>query len=262
MIDDLNVIWGSPAVRVEDDEVRHFLILEAQEGSEAATLALVRHYIGPLRGTLRRFQLPADDARQIALLALLRAVEAYGTPGQRRGHLDRLNSLLLDACWGMVGGDRAVPIGGRTLRRYRAAVRRADGRMATAVQLAKQYGVSPETFRLIQANERPASLDEVDRRQRVLPGAEPAPPRMELQINGSWTELADEDTRTLVELALLVLPEPVRRTVEYSFGFVDGAPHTEDETAEHLNRSPRMVRAHRARGLELMRRALGVEVAV
>lgn len=236
---ELQRIWNSAPVAVLDPDRRHALILLAQTRDEDAVLDLLGHYVGALRGAIRRFGLPDDaDLRQLALLSLLVAVDRYD-PADQYAELPRLISTLLDACWTAVAGDQAVPVEGRTMRRFRAAVRRANGNQYRAEEIAVRYGIPRDTFRVIAANSRPAPLAEVDR----------------------TIDLFQTDTGDLARRALASLPPRDRRIVEYRFGFVDGHPHSDDETAEALRSSRATVQRRVRAALITMRAALALAEA-
>lgn len=231
---ELERIWAGAPVRIEPGML-HEVTLMAQKRDEWAVLSLLSHHVGVLRGSVGRFvTLPVDDARQMALLALMVAVDRYeGEDGQ----LPRLVSTLLDTCWTAVGQAAGVSVPGRTMRLFRAALAKGGGVVERAAELAPRYEIDPVTFRQIAASRFPVNLVEID--------SQPV-------------ELYATDTGELAGRARACLPEKLRRVIDYGFGFVDGVPHTDVETAERLGMSPQSVQRARQKALAAMRVELGV----
>jgi hypothetical protein len=256
-VTELERIWAGAPVRIDDSAARHQLIMLAKgfemasEDRETGKITsavfrddealtrLLGHYVGLLRSSTRRFvTLPLADARQMALLALLVAVDRY--EGES-GDLPRLASAVLDVCWTAVGADGTVAVPGATMRRFRAALRKSGG-LRAAIDVAEDYGISPASFRMIAASRHPMPLDPV--------------------WNQDVGDMFATDTGELAGRARACLPEKLRRVVDYGFGFVDGVPHTDVETAERLGMSPQSVQRARQKALAAMRVELGVGAVV
>ncbi|UGL61857.1 DNA binding protein [Microbacterium phage Franklin22] len=214
------------------------LIVQAQEGDGDAVWALLVQYRGLLQKTANNVRsrirgMAPDKVEDLEADLVLAAVEAI-----KVFDLDRFTRLsqtlpgkLKDVALEMTTA-LAVPRG--TLALWFKVWRQADQDHAVAARIAPEWGMSTDTFRMIQH-----ALEHVDSEWVHVPYDAGVP-------------TADEETHRIVHEALAVLTTSEREVIELFYGF-RGQPKTDEEVATVLEQDRGAVKKRRQRSLEKMR---------
>lgn len=147
----MNATTFEPAIASDWEE--RALIAAAQNGDEAATLRLRDAYLPLLRAQARRWSggtLDADDAEQAATLGFLEALRAFDpTVHQRLAAV--IEGNVREELAAATSGAGAVNIPARTLSRYRAIMRAADGDVDEAQRIAARHEMNADTLLAVHA---------------------------------------------------------------------------------------------------------------
>lgn len=251
--------------RIESIEEERALIADAKAGSEAATVALMYAYAPAMRSALRWFTRSAptvpqatdlEEARARAVVGLLEAVQAFDPAVHTRlaaiatEHIaSEVSSLAADA----VG----FTVPERTLRRFYGILRKADGNVYEAANLAPEYKMRRETFFAVLSAVR--NVDSYD--------VEPTEEDHERGSGGLdsmvarplWSgEYEDAEDRILAEVALESVDARSETVCRMAYGFTDYDPVPDAEIGRRLGMTRPTTQRVRVRALETMREALGV----
>lgn len=149
-------IWTGTAARTRwTAEESRALIASAQNGDENAMMTLLEGYRPLLRAALTEFKRndPADDdAQSLVVLAAVEAIKAFDLNSDRDyvgGDIAHRARRALSADGGRWNGGVSVP--SRTLERWWAAVRKADGNLERAEEYAKAAKLDIHAFRAVTA---------------------------------------------------------------------------------------------------------------
>lgn len=201
-------------------------IAEAQYGSEEATLRLIYAYAPVLRNHVARHttRIGAEEARSAAIAGLLEAIHAFDL-GKFEGRLAGLASQHVAAALREVSSS-AMPVEGRTLRRYRAILAAADGSFHEALGKVGDHGMTRETFVAVHEALYASSLSEeplaLDRASLVWVPADSA-------------ALTDADDAELLSLAWTAVGGAEADVIRHAYGFEDGEPHSDGEVAQMIS---------------------------
>jgi DNA-directed RNA polymerase specialized sigma subunit len=258
-------------------EEERTLIARAKLGEESATIALMRAYTPALRAAIRQFGAMGgawagqvadpdvvEDLRAAATLGFLEAIKSFdGTRWSRLAAIvpDHLRQALSSA----VPSPIAFSIPQRTLTRFYAILRKADGNPYEAAALAPQYEMRTETFLAVLS-----ALRDVDSYDAVISGNAGG-------FDGTTTErfateqgrdvLAyplwdgkhpDAEDEVLVEAAFSVVDTLEKDVIRMAYGFTEYDPIPDAEIGARLILSRQKVQRTRSSGLGKMRVALGV----
>lgn len=147
VIDILNLIQEDAWVEPIGEDTEALLIAQAQEGSEWATLFLIRQYLPLIK---KNVNAPGghdiEDAAQEALITVLETINSHD-PDKSPRLAGRLSTSLAGAVKAVGRAEQSqfsVPSG--TLKRYNTILRAAEGNKGVALNLCKQYKMKPATF--------------------------------------------------------------------------------------------------------------------
>jgi hypothetical protein len=223
-------------------------ILAAKNGDSDAFVELIYAYAAVLRAYGKRYSPQfQDETRDIIVNALWQAIVDFDleSDSRRLGH--RVHTPLLEAFHTNPGAGPHIP--SRTLRRYYAALNKAEGDPFAAAEACHDADpdMSRDNFWVIWAALNAfADLDEV---LHVVPD-----------------EFGTVEDHYLADLALKSLSGSELQVVRLAFGFVTGEPLSDAEVAAWLAamqvsgpRSIRSVIEIRHRAVRHMRKALGVD---
>ncbi|AXH47338.1 DNA binding protein [Microbacterium phage Eden] len=220
------------------------LIIRAQEGDGDAVWELLVQYRGLLQKTANNVRsrirgMAPDKIEDLQADLVLAAVE-----GIKAFDLDRFTRLsqtlpgkLKDVALEMTTA-LVVPRG--TLALWFKVWRQADQDHATAARIAPEWGMSSDTFRMIQH-----ALEHVDSEWVHVPYDAGVP-------------TADAETHRLVHEAMRVLSPAERDVIELAYGF-RGQPKTDEEVSMVLESTKGTVKSQRQRALTKMRTHLTVD---
>lgn len=253
-------------------EAEAHLIRQAQDHSQAeqranALATLYLAYRPVILATRKRYRehLDRDDLDQELYAAFLEVVETHDVEASPRlaGRISQMLTNALDRAVSTATNAWSIPP--RTLQRFYGILRRADGDLERAAELAPEYLMPTETFLWIAHLLRktgsltPAPSDDGDERENnnvagIIVGSEPR------------DAYEDADDHLLAQAALRSLPAHQREIVEYAYGFtpvvIDGVtvdPVVPDRVIGHLIGKSRLyVLRQRNAALATMREALGL----
>lgn len=248
-----STVWDAPSVRIATDVEEVDLIRRAATGDEAASLRLLGAYIPTLRNGVGQYlrTLPAEDARQAAIVGFLAAVRAFNPAASSRlasilrQHVaEALAQAAGDACGGF-----AVPE--RTLKRFFGILSRADGDPARGLALAPEFDMSASTFAAIwEAVNAKGSLDAA-----LTAGGDEA-----LAVVGAVVldrEIADVEDRLMCRRAFGAVTDLEADVCRLYYGFTDYDPQPDAEVGHRLGMGRVTTLRTRQRALGKMRVALG-----
>jgi DNA-directed RNA polymerase specialized sigma subunit len=255
------------------------LILAAQAGDEAATYDLIRLYAPAIRKALSRAgeALGSEEAEAEVLLAFLEAIASHdaGIHPRLAGRIaERLGTALQWA----TSATQTFSIPTRTMSRYLAILKAADGDVEEGARIASAHDMDPATFLRITEATRTDSLQVLADSEHTSRAAD----RGKVLGYGDAADayLAVEDSVTIESLFAL-LDERETTITRFSYGF-DALPLAEDEDpkeglaktreegyavandgviARHLGMGRSTVARVRAQALSTMREALTGEEA-
>lgn len=247
------------------------LVLRSQDGDEAAQMALVNAYAPALRNALARHHeaLDPEDAEQEVILALLSLIAKHDpSTGRLAG---RIAVYLKDALLEATGATNPWGIPSRTLKRYFAILKKADGDVTEAARIAPENDMATTTFLDLAGILSTDSLDAVTdggtegqpasrsvASAAIVGGEEPRDP---------FEEVLDAE---LVAMAFAAVSHDERTVVRQAYGFepalVDGvemlpeghAPLSDSLVAISTGLSRPKVQRTRTAALAKMRDALEV----
>ena len=219
----LNIIGSStPEPLAPAEEAA--LIERAQSGAEDAHFALLRQYAPAIRRALRGFAetVEPEDAEQevyVAFLELLATHDPAKNPTLAGRVVQKFREMLSETA---PSGASGFTVPARTMKRYLAILKKADGDLAEARRIAPEHDMKVSTFDAVTAASRTDSLSspedgETDYREAptyAVDGGEERDP---------FEEALDAE---LVALAFAVTTPEETTVVRQAYGFepavVDG----------------------------------------
>jgi DNA-directed RNA polymerase specialized sigma subunit len=233
----------------------------AKNGEEGGTVALVYAYAPALRKLAARnaLTLGVDEARSVAVAGLIEAVHAYDPArGERLAGI--LPGLLGDHMAERLATEHVVSVPARTLKRFFGILRRADGDVNAAAELAPSYEMTRETFLAVLDAVRGESLDAITatRTEHSGPGSAAD---AEVEAHSPWggpDAYADAEDRVLCEVAFRAVDAQEKEVVGLAYGFLDYDPVPDAEIGERLGFSRAKAQRTRSGALGKMREALAV----
>lgn len=257
---------GAEKRLTRDEEIA--AIQAAKVGDEAATIALIYAYAPTLRNSIRRYKfsgvvwgddtaaipvMDRDDARSMAVLGLLEAVEAF----DEEKH-DRLAGIVGGYVTDSLSRGMAtmVPISvpSRTLKRFFGILRHANGDVVRARQIAPDFAMARDTFDDVLAAVR--HVDDLDASSESDEGDEG--PALIDAARSIWETPDDAENRVLVEAAFEAVTSQEKAVVRIAYGFEDPEAQPDAEVAHRLGLSRQKAQRLRTGALVKMRQALGV----
>lgn len=240
------------------------LIRRAQNGDEGATLALVEQYSPAARNAVSQYRevIDEEDALQVvclAMLDLIRTHDAEVSPRLAGRVAVSLRQALAQDAAHSTGG-WAIP--GRTLRRFYAVLRAADGDVEVGATQAPAHGMSTDVFMSVAiAIGRADSLDRDDHLPDLARALDGGP-------ECAYTEVDDAH---LVDFLMSTLDEDEVEVIQIGYGFTPAeigedtltpegaAPLADGIVAQATGRSRQSVQRTRTRALKSMRGTLALD---
>lgn len=231
-------------------------IADVKGGGSDGIVALVYAYAPALRGAVSRYRESlGEDARAVAVAALVEACHAV-TPGTPLAGV--LPEYLTNALMTATGETSSVVVPTRTLKRFLSIVRRADGDLAAAADLAPEFSMNRETFLAVAAATWGwESLESVGLRRGDDDSA------VEPEASPLWDdrgEFALAEDRLMVEIAFASVDDEERKVTRAAYGFAAYKPLSDGEIAEEMPflGSRAKVQRTRTRALSKLRDSLGL----
>lgn len=262
---DRRVTTGKLPLKKEREAIR-----AAKCGDEAATLTLLYAYACALRKVSGMYRHaggaravgpgdtgPAADRRMAAVEGFLEALYAFD--------LDGIHSRLGATIEGYVANSIstagiapvALNVPGRTLKRFYAIFRKADGDPIKGATLAPRYSMTAETFTSVLTALRSTQSLDGPGDHAYVHGTGDGPARFEVQVCGP-DYCDDVENRLLVEAAFAAVDSLEASVCRLAYGFSDDDPLPDSEVGHRLGLSRPKVQRVRASALGKMRSAVGL----
>jgi RNA polymerase sigma factor (sigma-70 family) len=244
----ISQLWTANHQPFTSDAEARATMAAAQLGHEQARLRVLTAYSRLMKSRVRRVVdgtgVDLDDARQAAVLGVLRAVSEFAASNGGRSDVLVSNKISeeLDA---LVDGRYTLHVPGRTRRRYGFILRAAGGDVRKAAEMAPGMGMTADVFWDCYRAQPPADGTAVE----ALPEDDHPAKR---------DEYAPTENAILARQALAALDDRERAVVELSFGFGGEEPMAEPEVGERLGLSRATVGRIKRSALAKMRPTLGV----
>lgn len=260
---------SGPAAEPVSPQEEAELIEAAQYGHEGATLQLVHLYAPAVRNAIARSSaaLDRDDATQEALVAFLDLIKTHDATLNPR-LAGRVKQVFTEALSDAATSEQAMHIPPRTLKRYLAILKKADGDVMAGASLAEDHHMSREVFLAI------ASATRVD---SLTVGEDGDSSRIDTAVvlaSEGRSGYADVEDALMADLALSLVEGDALQVTRHAYGFdtvvVDGhivtpegsAPVSDTLVGAALTLSRAKVQRLRSGALSTMREALAVEEVV
>lgn len=250
------------------------LVHAAQTGDQDAMLDLVRQYAPAIRNTLRRMSgaLDQEDAAQEAALAFFSLVQVHDpATGRLAG---RVRDYLVEGLTGALARETGWAIPERTVKRYKAVDKAANGDPALAVAIAPEHDLSASAYLLVRAIFKSGSIEDLT--ERAHDDGAASPEAAPFVTGGASDAFVAVEDAILVEGLLSLLDERETAIIRFSYGFdaipgvdaddaKEGVAKTREEgvavandtvVARHLGLTRPTVQRARAKALATMRAAL------
>jgi DNA-directed RNA polymerase specialized sigma subunit len=256
---DRRVTTGKLPLRKEREAIR-----AAKCGDEAAALKLLYAYACALRkvsGMYRhaggaRAGGPGDcglaaDRRMAAVEGFLEALYAFDLDGMYSRLAATVEGYIANSMSTAAIAPVAMNVPERTLKRFYAILRKADGDPVKGAALAPRYSMTAETFTsVLTALRSTQSLDG--------PGDDAdGPGRLGVQVCGP-DYYDDIENRLLVEAAFAAVDSLEADVCRLAYGFSDYNPLPDSEVGHRLGLSRPKVQRLRTSALGKMRSAVGL----
>lgn len=242
---DFASIWSATAEPVADDATERDTIAAAKLGDEAATLRLFSAYLPTMKQAVGHFSetLGRDDARQTAVLGLLRAIQAFNAEHHLRLAAVIREYLHLELQEAERDASSGFSVPPRTVRRALGILERAGRDVNEAVRIAPEYQMEPATLlAVLAAISSVTSLDQaIDARgEAALYDAEAVT---------ADRAVSDIDDRQKVRVAMAAVTPLERDVCRMAYGFTDPDPIPDAEIGHRMGMG-------RVRTLRVRHRAL------
>lgn len=245
---------GAEARLSQEDET--VAIAGAQRGEEEPTVALLYAYAPALRNAASRHAdlLGHDEARSAVVAGFWEAIFAFD-PEQGQRLAGTLSGYLGDTLAEEQATRHAVTVPARTLKRFFGVLRRADGDLSRAAEIAPDYSLSREALHAIAEAIRWSSLD------AAADTGEEGEASREVLARSLWESFGlTDDDRVLVEAAFDAVDDLEEEVCRQAYGFTDYDPVPDAEIAHRLGYSRPKIQRVRTGALATMRAALAVDV--
>lgn len=251
--------------RFESAQEEREVILKARQGDNDAFVALLYAYGYTLRSQVSRFKeiLGREEAISVAMTSVTETIHTAkidrlaGTIRQRLA-----NDLQMAA-----DQQHGFTIPSRSMKRFFAILKAADGNVFEAARIAPDYAMSRELFlTILSAVRNTASYDGLTTAEGenswVTDGGQSADGSRDLAAEPligpiRSTEQIMED-EILVEAAFAAVDDLERTVCELTYGFTEYDPLPDAEIGRRLGLSRQKTQRTRAGALGKMRKALGV----
>lgn len=256
--------------RFESAEAERDAILAAKKGDETATLDLMYAYAPALRNGVKWYTraIPAvdraDNLEEIHSVAVFGLLEAIAAFDPEAGY-DRLAATIGEYVANTVAEHAQAVCGltvpSRTLTRFFAILRKADGNVYEAAALAPKHHMTRETFLAVLSAVRSTSLDAThtvdDNNGDYWNGESSATAESILPVLDAYEAVT---TRLEVEAAFAAVDDVEEKVCRLAYGFETyGDPVPDGEIAHKLSMTRPTVQRRRASALGKMREALTVK---
>lgn len=241
-------------------------IADALAGDSDAVIRLMYAYAPALRNAVSTFTYaggayaasqPADheDLRSSVTVGFMEALRAFD-PEKHTRLAAVINGPLREALANDLTSPVAFTVPYRTLSRFYAILRKADGNTFEAVKIAREHHMSPETFlsvlsavRNVESYDGPTSTE--DDGSGAL-GKDAALPL--------WDNSAAEEDAVLVAAAFLAVDDVEEKVCRLAYGFETyGDPVADIEIGHRLGMTRPTVQRRRSSALTKMRAALALD---
>jgi DNA-directed RNA polymerase specialized sigma subunit len=243
-------------------------IRAARSGDEAAALKLLRAYACALRKASAKYRRaggawagrPGDsvlaaDLRMAAVEGFLEALGAFDLDGAHSRLAATIEGYLANALSTAFVTPVAVNVPGRTLKRFYAILRKAQGDPARAAALAPGFSMTTATFNSVLAAVQRTQPLGGPREDTDGSGDGPGGPDIRAAGRHSYDDVED---RLLVEAAFAAVDDLEAQVCRLAYGFSDDGPIPDAEIGHRLGLSRAKVQRVRASALGKMRSAFGV----
>jgi DNA-directed RNA polymerase specialized sigma subunit len=250
----------------EEREALH----EAKAGAEAATLKLLYAYAYALRGVAGDYRHAAglraagprdihvsDDLRMAAVEGFLEALYAFDLDGAHSRLAATVEGYIANSLSRAVVAPVAVSVPERTLKRFYAILRKAEGDPVRGAAMAPHFSMTEETFdSVLKAVRNVQSLDGPAGGPAGGPGGH-SPDRLDFSAVTGQDYLNDIEDRLLVEAAFAAVDDLEEEVCRLAYGFGDSDPIPDAEVGHRLGLSRPKVQRVRASALGKMHNAIG-----
>lgn len=244
--------------RFESAEEERAAIQAAKGGDSDAMVALMRAYAPAIRNAVSKFTGPdstahdREELRSAVVLGFVEAVNAYDS-----ATADRLAGLIKDVLARTLREEFLTPtafaVPDRTLTRFYAILRQADGNVYEAAALAPSYEMKSATFlAVLSAVRNVNSLDQYPHG----PDGEEAP--IHASAVPLWDNAVAEEDADLVAAAFAAVDSLEEVVCRLAYAFTDYDPVPDAEIGDRLGFSRAKAQRIRAGALGKMREALAV----
>ena len=260
---DRRVTTGKLPLRKEREAIR-----AAKCGDEEATLMLLYAYACALRKVSGMYRHaggaragcpgdcgPAADRRMAAVEGFLEALYAFDLDGIHSRLAATVEGYVADSISAAVIAPAAMNVPERTLKRFYAILRKADGDPVKGADLAPRYSMTTETFSSVLTAVR--STQSLEGPNDDADGRSDGPGRLEVQVCGP-DHYDDVENRLLVEAAFAAVDSLEAGVCRLAYGFSDDDPLPDSEVGHRLGLSRPKVQRVRASALGKMRSAFGL----
>ncbi|QOP65102.1 RNA polymerase sigma factor [Arthrobacter phage Adumb2043] len=256
--------------RFESAEAERDAILAAKRGDEAATLDLMYAYAPALRNGVKWYTraIPSvdradglEEIHSVAVFGLLEAIAAFDVDAGYDRLAATVGEYVANAVAEHAQAVCGLTVPSRTLSRFFAILRKADGNVYDAASLAPKYHMTRETFLAVLSAVRSTSLDAAhsteENDSEFFNGETSATAASILPVLDAYEAV---NQRMEVEAAFAAVDDVEESVCRLAYGFETyGDPVPDGEIGHRLGMTRPTVQRRRASALGKMREALAVE---
>ncbi|QXO14580.1 DNA binding protein [Arthrobacter phage Kaylissa] len=255
--------------RFDSVDAEREAIAAAKQGDEEATVALMYAYAHTLRSGVRWYThaLPSvakggdrEDVRSNAVMGLMAAIQAFDLEADVH---DRLAAIAKQHVYETVAAHApsavtAFTIPQRTMSRFFAILREADGNVYEAAALAPKFRMKRETFLAVLSAVR--NVESYDAADSTDDDARSGDFLSKENVRPIWDASEAEDDALLVEAAFEAVDDVEESVCRLAYGFESyGDPVPDIEIGHRLGMTRPTVQRRRSSALGKMRKALAAE---